>query len=135
MSEILHTGIVRKKNNSEVEVEIVDGVECSTCSLHGACNISETREKFVRVVSDDTDFQEGETVKIQMSHQMAFRALFWAYLFPFIIVIFSIIIISLFVNELVAGLVSILFLFIYYFLIYINKQYFNKIFQLKIKRF
>lgn len=40
MSEILHTGIVRKKNNNEVEVEIVDGAECSTCSLHGACNIS-----------------------------------------------------------------------------------------------
>jgi len=134
MSEIIHTGIVNKKSDDSIEVQIIDGVECSSCSLKGACSIADSSDKMVKVQEGDTVFMQGERVQVEMSAQMAFSAMFWGYIFPFIVLLSSVVILSLFYSEGVAGLTALAFLSIYYLLVYLNKNYFDKKFRLKIKR-
>ena len=133
MSAIVHKGIIRRTAEGLTEVELVDGMECESCSVKGACQIGEVRDK-VLPVDSSVAYQEGEMVSVELSSQMAFGALFWAYIFPFIVLITGLILLSLFLNEALSALIALAFLAIYYFLVYLNKDYFDKKFQLKINR-
>ena len=134
MNEIVHKGIIRKKDKNNLEVEIVDGAECSSCSLNGACNIAETRDKILQIQVEDSSFKSDEQVSVHLSAQTAFSALFWAYLFPFIIILVSVVVLSNYFSEAVAGVSSLIFLLVYYGLIYLNKKYFNTKFKLEIRK-
>ena len=134
MSEIVHKGIVRETQDGVMEVEITDSMQCESCSVKGACNVGEVRENKVSIQNDQRGFKAGETVSVHLSQHLAFSALFWAYVFPFIVLFGGLIGLSVFVNELTAGLISIGFLLVYYLFIYLNKSYFNKKFSLKINR-
>lgn len=134
MGEIVHKGIVRKTEDGKLEVQLVDGMECESCQIKGACNIGETRDNKVRIVEEDEGFVAGEEVSVHLSNELAFSALFWAYIFPFIVLFGVLIILSLFMSELHAALIAIGFLMVYYFVIYLNKNYFNRKFSLKINK-
>ena len=133
MNQITHKGIISKKCLHNVSVELIDSVECSSCSLKGACGVADVKEESLLINTSDDIFQNGDIVKVEMSHQMAFSALFWAYIFPFIILLTSVIVLSFFYSEGIAGLVSLFLILVYYAIIYFNKNIFNKKFQLKIK--
>ena len=79
------------------------------------------------------NFTLNETVKIEMSTKIAFKALFWAYLLPCIIIFSCVVTLSDFIDEGLAGLISILILLVYYSIIYLNKNYFKTKFNLTIK--
>jgi len=134
MSEIVHKGILKKTKDGKMEVQITDGVECESCSIKGACNVGETRDNKVTVDAEMLDFKDGEMVSVHLSESLAFSALFWAYVFPFIVLFVTLIILSSFMSEAMAGLISLVFLALYYLFIYLNKNYFNKKFSLKINK-
>ena len=134
MSEIVHKGVVSKNEDGKLEVTIVDGLECESCSIKGACNVGETRDNKVMVDMSKESYEEGDKVSVHLSNHLAFSALFWAYIFPFIVLFGGLIILSLFMNEALAGLISLAFLAVYYFFIYMNRNYFNKKFSLRINR-
>lgn len=134
MSEIVHKGVVQRAKNGEMEVEIIDGVECESCSIKGACSMGESREKLVSIDAGQLEFREGDTVSVHLSSGLAFSALFWAYIFPFIVLFGGLVALSFFFNEAIAGLISLVFLVVYYGFIYMNRTYFDRKFSLKINR-
>lgn len=134
MEEIIHKGVLRKNEVGKLEVEITDQVECSTCHVKGSCSAGGARDKIFPVDYDSNDFEPGELVTLHLSVKTAFKALFWAYIFPLILLLITIIISSTVFSELLTGLIAISSLVIYYFIIYLSKNYFNKEFSLNIKR-
>ena len=134
MSEIVHKGIVRKLENEHAEVEIIDGMVCESCSAKGACQVGEVRDKLIRVKDASGTLQVGEAVEVELTTSMAFGALFWAYIFPFILLMLGLIIAINYVSELLAAGVGLGFLVVYYLLVYLNQKYFDKKFELKINR-
>lgn len=134
MSDFIHKGIVQKRSGNSLEIEIVDGLECSSCSHKGSCHISDSNSDLLEVETTDKHFKEGDNVSIHLSGQKAISALFWGYLFPFIILMTSVIVFSLFFSEGVAGGITLLVLSVYYLLIYLNKKYFSKKFDLKVSK-
>src|SRR5210317_1428109 len=99
MGEIIHKGIVRKTVDGKLEVALIDGLECESCHIKGACNIGETRDNKVRMLEEHEGFEAGEEVSVHLSNELAFSALFWAYIFPFIVLFGALIILSLFMSE------------------------------------
>jgi len=134
MGEIIHRGIVERTAGGDLQVQMTDGLECESCTIKGACHIGESRDTSIRISDAHMDFREGEEVTVHLSTQLAFRALFWAYIFPFIIMVGGLVILSIYLTEAMAGLVSIGFLAIYYLVIYLSKSYFDREFSLKINR-
>lgn len=135
MSGIVHKGIIRKREDGSTSVELVDAVNCEACSVKGSCQMGESRENVFKVDHSQDTFRDGDSVEVELSSQMAFGALFWAYIFPFIVLFAGLVIMTQFVSEGMAGLIALAFLGLYYYLVYLNKSYFDKKFQLKIKRY
>jgi positive regulator of sigma E activity len=135
MSGIVHKGIIRKREDGSTHVELVDAVNCEACSVKGSCQMGESRDNVFEVDRDQDAYRDGESVEVELSSQMAFGALFWAYIFPFIVLFAALVILTNFVSEGMAGLISLAFLAMYYLMVYWNKSYFDKKFQLKIKRY
>lgn len=133
MSEIIHNGIVHKRSDNNLEIEIVDGAACSTCSQKGACTIADSNGDLLPIQSNTEGFKEGDSVSIHLSFRTAFSALFWGYLFPFIILMTSVVVFSLFFEEGIAGLLALGLVLVYYLIIYLNNKYFSKKFELEIK--
>ncbi len=133
MSKMTHSGTIKTIVDQVAHVVIDDNMDCAACSIKGSCNVMNSNKDILKINVDKTGFKIGEKVEIIMSSQMAFLALFWAYIFPFIILILSVIVFTNYADEGIAGLISILILIIYYLILFLYRKYFNKRFNLKIK--
>lgn len=112
---ISHDGVVDSMDGNEVVVRITSYAACSSCHARGACNVTEEKEKLMRVGAGTSSFRTGEKVRVVLAQSLGFRALFLAYVLPFLLVLFTLLIISaLGSSELVAGLVSLSVLIPYY---------------------
>lgn len=134
MSGIVHKGIIRKSSDGVTRVELVDAVDCESCSAKGGCQLGGARDN-VYQVKEGMNYADGDLVEVEMSEQMAMGALFWAYIFPFIVLFVGLVALNQFMGEGLAGLIAIAFLAIYYIMVYLNRGYFDKKFELKIKSY
>ncbi len=117
MSEkkISHDGIVDSTEGNEVVVRITSYAACSACHARGACNVTEEKEKFMRIKSGSGQFSAGENVRIILAQSLGFRALFLGYVLPFLLILITLLIASATgISELAAGLISLSVLLPYY---------------------
>lgn len=86
-NEINHTGTIIKIDDRKVEVMILAQSACSACHSKSLCSLSEMKEKVIQVTVSKEDFEPGELVNVIMSASLGILAVFYAYLFPLIILI------------------------------------------------
>lgn len=112
---ISHEGIVDSMDGNEVVVRITSYAACSECHARGACNVTEVKEKYLRVRAPGKGFRTGEKVRVILSKSLGFRALFLGYVLPFILVLTVLLICTAAgCRELAAGLLSLAVLPPYY---------------------
>lgn len=81
---MLQTGIIRKLNNSEAEVEITRSSACGeSCASCGLCPGQTARVFAV----NDLNAQEGDTIVIDMADKKILGAAFLVYIVPIIMLI------------------------------------------------
>ncbi len=114
-NRISHDGIVDSLEGNEIVVRITSYAACSDCHARGACNVTEEKEKYMRVKAGSSRFKAGEKVRVVLAQSLGFRALFLAYVLPFLLVLTVLLTASAAgLSELVAGLVSLSVLPPYY---------------------
>jgi sigma-E factor negative regulatory protein RseC len=112
---ISHDGVVDSLEGDEIVVRITSYAACHECHAKGACNVSEEKEKFLRVKAGPSSYNPGEKVSVILAQSLGFRALFLGYVLPFLLVLMALLISSAAgVSELVAGLTSLAVLPPYY---------------------
>lgn len=112
---ISHDGIVDSQDGDEVVVRITSYAACSSCHARGACNVTEEKEKFMRIKAGASRFSNGDRVRVVLAQSLGFRALFLGYVLPFLLVLSTLLTVSAIGNsELIAGLVSLAVLIPYY---------------------
>jgi len=131
-NSFIHSGIVSKMTDHSVIVSLSENVHCESCRAKGTCGVSDAVSKEIEVPISDLSFQLNETVSVQLKRQLGFQAVFWAYVFPFILVISTLIVCSVFLPEWLAGILGILILVPYYFGLYMLRNTFKKNFQISI---
>ena len=120
---IEHKGIVEEVKGNVAKVTILAESACSTCHAKGVCGASETQDKTVEVNIHNTIFTTGEHVNVILKKSEGYKALFYGYVFPLIILLITLILTqSIFERELIAGLFSIGILIPYYFILYLLKD-------------
>jgi sigma-E factor negative regulatory protein RseC len=125
--EIEHEGIVKEVDAGKVKVGIVSHSACGSCHAKTACSLSDKKEKIIEIDDATGRFEKGNHVKIAIKKNQGLKAVFWAYILPFIIFL-----ITLFTgayllnNELIAGGVALLAMVPYYIALYFFKKYFGK---------
>ncbi len=73
-------------------------------------------------------------MEVTLKKNLGHRAVFWAYILPFMIMMLTLVMMSFFFEEWMAGLVSLMVLVPYYALVYALKDYFKKTFKISILR-
>ena len=132
---IEHRGIVENINGSHIQVRIVQTSACSTCSIKGHCNASESKEKLIDVYDQNaTDFHIGQNVMVMGTTSMGMQAVILAFGVPFIVLFITLYTtMQITDNELISALVGLSSLIPYYIILYINKGRLRKKFSFDIK--
>lgn len=131
-NKIKHLGIVENINGSCVQVRIQQTSACSSCSVKGHCNASETKEKLINVYNrNHLDCRVGDQVLITGTVSMGMKAVWLAFVFPFLI-LFLVLFITMKLteeNEAVSAIVALAMLIPYYLIVYMCRSKLDRTFM------
>ncbi len=118
-------------NGSYLKVRIVQTSACSSCSINGHCSAAESKEKLIDVYNKEgLDCQIGSQVMISGAASLGMKAVMWAFVFPF-----AVLLVSLFVSmwitggdEAVSSLIALCMLIPYYLILFVCREKFRRTF-------
>ncbi|MDX9882893.1 MAG: SoxR reducing system RseC family protein [Prolixibacteraceae bacterium] len=132
--EIRHTGIVQKVSEDRITVGIISESACASCHAKGACTAADTKDKTVEIVRSSGLYHVGQQVVVIGRSSQGFKALFYGYVFPFVLVITTLFTsTSITGNEGVSGILSLSILVPYYFGLFLFRNKLKKAFEFEIK--
>ena len=136
IKQIIHPGIIKSISGNELQVCIIAQAACASCTLKGACSVSEVDKKIIDIcVENPDDYKNGESIEVYFKQSLGFRALFLGYVLPFLILVISLItLMSITQNELLSGVISLMLLIPYYLILYFSKDKIKKTFAFSIKK-
>ena len=132
---IKHEGIISKISENGIIVSLKGNVNCEGCKAQSACGVSDSNDKEIEISNPTQSFQLNEPVDVVLKRALGLKAVFWAYVFPFILMFLILVITSFFLKEWIAGLISLVVLIPYYFMLFVMKDWFQKAFQVSILKF
>jgi len=129
---VKHAGIVTKKTKESVVVSLVGNVNCVACNAKSSCGISDSDTKTIEIFENQKAYMLHESVDVIMENDKGLKAVFYAYIFPFIL-LFSTLLISLnFIKEWQAGLLALFILVPYFLILYYSENYLRKEFKISL---
>lgn len=128
----VHSGVVSKILGRSVIVSLDKNVHCDSCSARGACGMGDSPNREIEVRDPGESFKLQEKVKVTLQKGLGQKAVFWAYIFPFALLLMTLMTASLLFAEWVAGLLSLFVLIPYYAILYLRRNYFQKTFRVSI---
>jgi sigma-E factor negative regulatory protein RseC len=132
---ISHEGTIISTNNQHLIVKIISETACASCHAKGSCTSADQTEKEITVQRPESDFFIGERVLVETTLKQGYKAVFYAYLLPLIILIISLMLLISFTgNEAISALVSISFLFPYYLLLYLLRNKLQNSFKFMVQK-
>lgn len=116
-----HQGRVIEANASYISVEILNKSACASCHAKGACSLGDVKAKVVEVQNSGADlFQIGEIVNVKLKKTLGYKALWFSYLIPLIILMVLLLSLQAFgLSEPVIGLSIIGAISLYYLIIWL----------------
>lgn len=127
-----HRGVVSKILDDKIIISLKGNVNCEGCKAKSACGVSESNDKEIEVLKSAQSFNLNEEVDVVLSRELGLKAVFWAYLFPFILMVFTLLVSSGFVKEWISGLISLFILIPYYIILYLFQENFRKVFKVSL---
>lgn len=114
--DIVHEGTVREIMGNMVVVAIDARSACGDCKVKGLCGMGDEEEKEISVYEKDAaSYREGEQVIVGIGTAMGVKAVLWAYIAPFLLMLASLFITNeLKTTELVSGLTALGAVAVYY---------------------
>ncbi|WP_082326452.1 SoxR reducing system RseC family protein [Sunxiuqinia dokdonensis] len=132
--EISHKGIIKSLTDHQIVVSIVNESACSSCHAKGACTAADMQDKEVDIRSFSGDFRVGQAVQVIGKTSQGFKALFYGYVLPFLLIMLVLITLtSLQFSEGISGLISLSILVPYYLILYLTRNKIRKSFEFEIK--
>jgi sigma-E factor negative regulatory protein RseC len=128
----IHAGIISKVNSDSVIVTLEQNIHCESCHAKGTCGVSESSTKEIEVPNSGDIFEINEHVNVILKKALGLKAVFWAYVFPFVLMFSTLIIASNFLKEWLAGLLSLFILIPYYLMLYGLKTKLKSSFKMSI---
>lgn len=131
--KVLHAGVIQDVSENKITVAIINASACSSCHAKGACLASDMKEKEIEIYNFSGDYHPGQHVNIVGRTSQGFKAAFYGYLLPFILVFITLILsISLTDSEGLSGLLSLAILIPYYASLYLFRKKIRSSFEFEI---
>jgi len=97
-----------------------------------ACGISESKTEEIEIINTDSSFKIDENVNVVINKALGLKAVIWAYVLPFILLISVLLISSEFLAEWQAGLIALSTLVPYYLILHSLNSVFRKKFKISV---
>ncbi|HKJ42931.1 MAG TPA: SoxR reducing system RseC family protein [Sunxiuqinia sp.] len=134
--EISHKGIIKKLSEKSIIVSIINESACSSCHANGTCSAADMKDKEVEISHFEGDYCIGQAVEVVGKSSQGFKALFYGYVFPFLLVMLVLITMTVMkIDEGISGLSSLGILIPYYLFLYLSRNKIKKNFEFEIKPF
>lgn len=131
--KVFHAGVVQDVSVNKITVAIINASACSSCHAKGACLASDMKEKEIEIFNFSGEYYPGQIVNIVGRTSQGFKAAFYGYVLPFILVFTSLIIsISLTKSEGLSGIISLAILIPYYAGLYFFRNKIKRSFEFEI---
>lgn len=131
--KVLHEGIIQEVSANKLTVSIISASACSSCHAKGACLASDMKEKEIDINHFSGNYYPGQHVNIVGRTSQGYKAAFYGYMIPFILVFSTLMIsISFTNNEVFSGLLSLLILIPYYTVLYIFRNKIKNSFEFEV---
>ena len=115
-SMIQHIGKIVSIKDNIAEITFQQTSACSSCHAKGTCLSTDTKEGRIFSKIDSKLYAQDEEVLVNLATNQGFKAIFLAYIIPFILILLVLIIASLLnFEEWISGLLSLAFAGVYYF--------------------
>ena len=86
--DIVHEGTVKEIMDNMVVVAVACQSACGDCKVKGLCGMSESEEREVSVYDKGAaGYEVGETVVVGIGTAMGMKAVLWAYIAPFLLML------------------------------------------------
>lgn len=130
----VHSGVVTRIAGKSVFVSLDPNLNCASCHAKGACGVPEAGPREVEITEPDGHYELHEPVSVILKKDLGNKALFWAYLLPFLLMTLTLFAASAVLPEWMAGLLSLGILIPYYLVVALLKKQFRKTFRISIQR-
>lgn len=111
---IKHDGIVIAVNgDGTVRVRIVQTSACASCKAKAMCASAESVEKEIDAVSDGL-LAIGDEAEVLVAEKIGWKAIFLAYILPFVVLLSSVLVLNEFMKEELAGTIALCAMGVYY---------------------
>lgn len=118
---IAHTGIVTAKEGEKAVIYVMQDGACHSCHMSGFCGVEDSDRSRFEV--SDSHLAVGDHVNIQISPGSGYKATFWAYFFPFILMLLVVILGKVFgISEGLSGALALILLIPYYLILALFKE-------------
>jgi sigma-E factor negative regulatory protein RseC len=131
---VRHEGVVSKISQNSITVSLKGNLHCEACNAKSACGVSETDSKEIEIQAQGQSLELNENVEVFLKKDLGLKAVFWAYVFPFILLFAVLLIASTVYAEWIAGLLAIGVLIPYYGLLYVLKGSFKNAFKVSVAK-
>ena len=86
-SLLKHDGIISKISSNTITVALKGNIDCEGCNAKLICGASGSNVKEIEVFDFTQSFRLNENVVVALQKQLGLKAVFWAYIFPFILML------------------------------------------------
>ena len=133
---ITHKGVIEQINGEKITVRILQQSACSSCHAKGACMAADSKEKLVELCDCSGVYTLHEQVIIEGKESIGYKAVFWAFLLPLIILLAMLVLTTgvWHFGEMEAALSALFALAPYYLLLYLFRNSMAHTFQFSIKK-
>jgi len=128
----IHEGHVSRVQTDSIVVVLNPSVECSNCHARGACGVRESDNKEIEVFNTGNSFKTQQRVTVELKKTTGMKAVFWAYVLPFLLMSVTLVLAAQLAQEWLAGLLSLLILIPYYLTLYLLKDHLKQRFQVSV---
>ena len=127
-------GTIEHIGDDAITVRIDCNSACSACHSKDLCLSVDKAVKHITIEPDGRVYAVGQQVTVYSQRQLAFKALFWGYLAPLILVVAVLagLILAGF-SEAIAGVAALLSLLPYYLVLFLLRDKFKRTFVFKIQ--
>jgi sigma-E factor negative regulatory protein RseC len=125
---------VKEATANSLVVSIINQSACATCHAKGACTIADVQEKEIDLIPNGRNYSPGQEITVLLKEAQGFKALFYGYVLPFLLVLFTLVITFSVTNkEGLAGLLSLGILIPYYITLYFFRNNLKKVFKFEVE--
>lgn len=131
---IEHQGIIKQIEGGIARIQIIQLSACAGCHAKNACSASDMSEKIIEVPYEGKSYKVGDQVRIIGSTAMGWKAVGYAFVLPFILLMSALVIATeAGVDELIAGSLALAILAPYYLILFLFKDKMRKKFTFRIE--